>query len=136
LAGAIRQQADALGGGSGPSIVVDVDEGLPALPAAIEVVAYRIATEAMTNAIRHAGASSCIVRLSIDRDGLVVEVADDGGGIDPGAATGVGLRSMDERAGEVGGDVDLLARPGGGTIVRARLPLTGDDRHVRGTEGS
>ena len=136
LAGAIGQQAAALGGGSGPSIVVEIDEPLPPLPAAVEVVAYRIATEAMANAVRHAAAASCIVRLTVDRDGLVVEVTDDGRGIDPDAGTGVGLRSIDERAAEVGGDVDLLARPGGGTIVRARLPLSGDDRHDRGTEDS
>jgi signal transduction histidine kinase len=136
LAGAIGQQAVALGAGSGPSIVVEVADGLPALPAAVEVVAYRIATEAMANAVRHAGAASCVVRLSSDRDGLVVEISDDGRGIDPGAGSGVGLRSMDERASEVGGEVDLLARPGGGTIVRARLPLTDDDRNNRGTEDS
>jgi signal transduction histidine kinase len=136
LAGAIGQQAAALGGGSGPSIVVEIDEPLPPLPAAVEVVAYRIATEAMANAVRHAGASSCIVRLTLDRDGLVVEVTDDGRGIDPDAGTGVGLRSIDERAAEVGGDVDLVPRPGGGTILRARLPLSGDDRHDRGTEDS
>jgi signal transduction histidine kinase len=137
LAGAIGQQAAALGGGgSGPSIVVEVDEQLPALPAAVEVIAYRIATEAMTNVVRHSEARSCLVRLYVDRDGLVVEVADDGRGIDPSAATGVGLRSIDERASEVGGEVDLLTRPGGGTIVRARLPLTDDDRDGRATEES
>jgi signal transduction histidine kinase len=134
LAGAIAQQAAVLGGGAGPSIVVEVDEPLPVLPAAIEVVAYRIATEAMTNTVRHAAAESCVVRLAIDPDGLVVEVSDDGRGLDPGASTGVGLRSIDERAAEVGGEVDLLVRPGGGTIVRARLPLSGDDRADRGTE--
>ena len=136
LAGAIGQQATALGGGSGPTIVVEIDERLPALPAAVEVVAYRIATEAMANVVRHSGATSCIVRLGVDRDGLVVEVTDDGHGIDPGAPAGVGLRSIDERAAEVGGEVDFLARPGGGTIVRARLPLTDDDRDDRGTEDS
>jgi signal transduction histidine kinase len=135
LAGAIGQQASALGGGAGPSITVEVDEPLPALPAAVEVVAYRIATEAMTNAVRHAGAATCFVRVGVDRDGLVVEIIDDGTGMDRAAPTGVGLRSMDERAAEVGGEVDLLARPGGGTIVRARLPLADDDGHRR-TEGS
>jgi signal transduction histidine kinase len=136
LAGAIGQQAIALGGGSGPTIVVEIDERLPALPAAVEVVAYRIATEAMANVVRHSGATSCIVKVGVDRDGLVVEVTDDGRGIDPGAPAGVGLRSIDERAAEVGGEVDFLARPGGGTIVRARLPLTDDDRDDRGTEDS
>jgi signal transduction histidine kinase len=128
LAGAIRQQAAALAGGAaGPSIVVQIEEPLPVLPAAVEVVAYRIATEAMTNVVRHAEAQSCIVRLAVDRDGLVVEIEDDGRGIDPTAPSGVGRRSIDERAAEVGGEVDLLTRPGGGTIVRARLPLTDDD---------
>lgn len=134
LVGAIGQQASALSGGSGPSIVLEVDGPLPALPAAVEVVAYRIATEAMANVVRHAGATMCIVRLAVDRDGLIVEVSDDGRGIDPDAESGVGLRSIDERAAEVGGEVDLIARPGGGAIVRARLPLTDDDRDVRGTE--
>jgi signal transduction histidine kinase len=130
LAGAIRQQAAALAGGAtGATIAVEVEveEPLPALPAAVEVVAYRIATEAMTNVVRHAEAQSCVVRLAVDRDGLVVEIEDDGRGIDPTAPSGVGRRSIDERAAEVGGEVDLLARPGGGTIVRARLPLTDDD---------
>jgi signal transduction histidine kinase len=136
LAGAIGQQATALGGGSGPTIVVEIDEPLPALPAAIEVVAYRIATEAMANAVRHAAATSCLVALRVDRDGLVVEVTDDGRGIDPSASAGVGLRSIDERAAEVGGEVDFLARPGGGTIVRARLPLTDDDRNGQPREDS
>jgi signal transduction histidine kinase len=135
LVGAIGQQASALGSGSaGPSIVVEIEGPLPFLPAAVEVVAYRIATEAMTNVVRHAEASSCIVRLAVDRDGLIVEVSDDGRGIDPTSAAGVGLRSIDERAAEVGGEVDFLARPSGGTIIRARLPLTGDDIGDRGTE--
>lgn len=134
LAGAIGQQAAALSGGSGPSIVVEVDEPLPVLPAAVEVVAYRIAIEAMTNAVRHAQATSCTVRIAVDRDGLVVEVTDDGVGINPDAPAGVGLHSIDERAAEVGGEVDLDARPGGGTIVRARLPLTDDDTGDRPTE--
>jgi signal transduction histidine kinase len=136
LVGAIGQQAAALGGGAGPSIVLEVADGLPTLPASVEVVAYRIATEAMINVVRHADASSCVVRLSVDRDGLLVEITDDGHGIDTSAESGVGLRSIDERAGEVGGDVDFLARPGGGTIVRAHLPLTDDDRSHRATEGS
>jgi signal transduction histidine kinase len=136
LAGAIGQQASALGGSTGPSIVVQVDDPLPALPAAVEVAAYRIAVEAMTNVGRHAGATTCTVRLAVDRDGLLVEVADDGRGIDPGADVGVGMRSIDERAAEVGGEVDVQPGPGGGTIVRARLPLTDDDRSGRTTEDS
>ena len=136
LVGAIRQQASGLGTGmAGPSITVEADEPLPALPAAIEVVAYRIATEAMTNVVRHAGATSCVVRLAMDRDALIIEVVDDGRGVESDAESGVGLRSIDERAAEVGGEVDLSAAPGGGTIIRARLPLTGDDGVGRGTEG-
>jgi signal transduction histidine kinase len=135
LAGAIEQQATALSGGpTGPTIVVEVAPSLPVLPAAIEVVAYRIATEAMTNVVRHAAAGTCVVRLFVDRDGLVVEVTDDGQGIDPDSASGVGFRSIDERAAEVGGEVDFLPRPGGGTIIRARLPLTGDDGSAGGRE--
>jgi signal transduction histidine kinase len=135
LVGAIEQQASALGGATGPSIGVEVDGPLPPLPAAIEVAAFRIATEAMTNVVRHAGATSCIVRLAVDRDGFVIEITDDGQGVGPNPSTGVGLRSIDERAAEVGGEVDLVARPEGGTTVRARLPIRDDDRVDRPTEG-
>jgi signal transduction histidine kinase len=124
LVGAVRQQAEALGGGAagGPRIVVDADPDLPALPAAVEVAAYRIAVEAMMNAVRHAAATTCRVGLALVGDELSIEVGDDGRGFTPTAA-GVGLRAMRERAAEIGGDVTIETGPDGGTHLSARLPV-------------
>jgi signal transduction histidine kinase len=119
LVGALREQAARLSTGDGLSVSVDAPE-LPALPAAVEVAAYRIATEALTNVSRHAGARNSWVAISVDRE-LVIEVADDGRGIT--APPGVGLTSMQERAAELGGALSAERRAGGGTVVRAQLPI-------------
>jgi len=120
LVGALRQQAERL---SGPDLAVRVEAvDLGALPAAVEVAAYRIAAEALTNVVRHARADTCVVRLAHDGRELVVEVADDGDGIVAEAQTGVGLRSLRERAAELGGRSEVTCPEGGGTLVRAWLP--------------
>ena len=86
-----------------------------------EVVVYRVAQEAITNALRHAGAE-CI-RVTLRREGgtTVLCVEDDGGGTE-GAEEGAGVRGMRERAVLVGGTLELAAAPGGGTSVTLRLP--------------
>ncbi len=91
LLGALRQQTDRLALRSpGLEIRVDAAADLPPLSAATEVAAYRIAVEAVTNSVRHAGARTCCV--SVVADGaLHVEVVDDGSGIAEGAPSGVGL---------------------------------------------
>ena len=98
------------------------------LSAAVEVAAYRIAQEALTNVSRHAGARACAIWLAVDEDALRLEVRDDGRGIpdareDPSVRAGVGLTSMRERAAELGGSLVVGSPPGGGTLVRASLPL-------------
>ena len=125
LAGAVHRLADRAAGGDGPRIDVEVSRTLPALPAAVEVGAYRIVQEAVTNALRHAAARTCRVRLAIDGDDLLVEVTDDGAGWPSDAVPGVGLASMRERAAEMGGTCRVEPAPGGGTAVRARLPRAG-----------
>jgi signal transduction histidine kinase len=105
----------------GPQVLLEAPDSLPTLPAAIEVAAYRIAAEALTNAVRHAGPTQCVVRLAAEQSWLVVEVADNGRGMDPGVAAGVGLESMRERAAEVGGSLEISSSDRG-TVVRARLP--------------
>ena len=124
LIGAVRQQADALvaGDGAGPAIFVDGPPTLPPLSAAIEVAAYRIAVEGMMNAVRHSGATTCSIRIDITDGELLVEVEDDGTGMQEGSG-GVGTRSMLERAAEVGGDVRTEGRMPHGTAVIARLPV-------------
>ncbi len=123
LAGAVRQQAERL---LAPPVTVTVDaDGVADLPAAVEVAAYRIASEALANVARHAAASRARVRLSRAGGDLVVEVADDGVGIPPGRAAGVGLVSLRERAAELGGHCTVSCPPEGGTRVRAVLPAQG-----------
>ena len=93
------------------------------LPAAVEVAAYRIGSEAMTNAVRHAGAGRCSVRLVGGAGELTVIVEDDGEGLRSARGDGIGLASMHERAAELGGECRVEPRDGGGTRIVARLPL-------------
>jgi two-component system, NarL family, sensor kinase len=133
LVGAIQQYAmqcskhdenDGVSAQADAGLRVNVEEAdqLPALPAAVEVAAYRIAQEALTNVVRHAHACNCIVRLSL-LDGLRLEITDDGVGLPAEQHTGVGLLSMRERATEVGGSCEIEPTPGHGTRVLVRLPL-------------
>jgi signal transduction histidine kinase len=103
-------------------IAVEAPRPLPALNAAVEVAAYRIAVEAMTNVVRHARASRCIVRLTATRE-LELEVLDDGVGPDPSLPAGVGLSSMRERTEELGGSCSIDRQPDGWTRVVARFPI-------------
>jgi signal transduction histidine kinase len=112
-------------GGEVDGVTVVADE-LPPLRAAVEVAAYRIATEAVSNAVRHAGASTCTVSLGLSGEDLLVEITDDGRGVPADAVPGVGSTSMRERAAELGGTLDVTTAAGAGTTVRARLPLAGD----------
>jgi two-component system, NarL family, sensor kinase len=123
LVGALRLAADRLGASGTPDVSVDADGDLPELPAAVEVAAFRIATEAMTNAARHAGAERCTVRLVGGTD-LTVTIEDDGSGLSDERRAGVGLASMQERAAELGGDCRVERRAEGGTRVIARLPIS------------
>jgi two-component system NarL family sensor kinase len=126
LVAAIDQQARRLGGGqdgTAPRISVDGSPSpLPVLPAAVEVAAYRIAIEGVTNAVRHARARTCRVRIEAGPE-LRIEVADDGAGGPEGFVAGTGLESMTARAEELGGEIRLEPAEGGGTRLVARLPL-------------
>ncbi|MGB3438919.1 MAG: histidine kinase [Actinophytocola sp.] len=127
---AIREYAGALASrtaGSdssvdGVTIVLEVPSSMPKLPAPVDVAAYRIICEALTNVTRHAAASSCAVRLWVDDD-LHIEVVDDGVGLPAVTNGGVGLSSMRERATELGGECLVEAEREGGTRVFATLPL-------------
>jgi signal transduction histidine kinase len=85
---------------------------------------YRIAEEAVTNAVKHAGAESITIGLAILAGRPVLEIADDGKGIGQKVKTeGMGLRNMQYRANVIGGDLTVEPRKGGGTCVRCTLPL-------------
>ncbi|HEY2795774.1 MAG TPA: histidine kinase [Micromonosporaceae bacterium] len=117
LIGALSEHATTLGG-----ITVDGPAEVPPLPAAVEVAAYRIAVEAMTNVIRHARAQQTMVTVRID-DAVRLEIADDGEGLPTAYRAGVGITSMRERAAEVGGSCTVAARDPRGTLVSAMIPL-------------
>jgi signal transduction histidine kinase len=123
LTGALHQAASAYER-TGLQVSIHAPDVLPPLPAAVEVAAYRIVQEALTNVARHARAGTCTVRYFVT-DGLNLEVRDDGVGVPDEWQPGVGLGSMAERAEELGGRCVVEQAPGGGTWVRAYLPLPG-----------
>jgi two-component system NarL family sensor kinase len=109
----------------GVPLIVTVRTGppLPRLPAAVEVAAYRIVTEALTNVARHSGATRVDVRIDEDEPGeLALSVADDGPAVNGAWVPGVGLRSMLERVTELGGRMLAEPTPSGGR-VHACLPF-------------
>ena len=123
LVAALRQRAGLVRTQEGRPlrVAVDVPAELPALTAAVEAAAYRIALEALTNAARHSGTDEATVCLVVDGGHLGVVVQDRGRSRDEWVA-GVGLASMRERAAEVGGTLTVVRRPDGAR-VEARLPL-------------
>ena len=121
LFGAVSALGRELADSSGLRLDLALPTGTCALPAAVEVTAYRVAQEALTNVVRHADASRCRVAASVSDHTLVLEVCDDGrGGASP--TSGVGMRSMRERADQIGGRLDVSAASPG-TRVTLTLPL-------------
>ena len=128
LVAAIRDYTAALDGKA--SLQIEVTEptgGLPPLSAAVEVAAYRIVLEALTNVIRHAQAHQCAIRFSLVKNGsnnnLQIEIIDDGIGLPHELRAGVGLRSMRERAEELDGKLTVESQPSV-TRVLAILPIS------------
>jgi two-component system NarL family sensor kinase len=123
LVGALRQRAEQLSwraDGTAVRVSLDVPGQVPPLPAAVEVATYRIATEALTNVVRHSRATSASVRLHCDGR-LEVSVSDDGPP-DGAWTAGVGLQAMRDRAVELGGSFRAGPSPQGGRVV-ASFPL-------------
>jgi len=114
--------------GSSLRIVVDASPApLPALPAAIEVAAYRIALEAVTNVIRHAQAEMCHIMVNVAQGALssvlYLQVTDNGIGLPVNLRAGIGMSSMRERAEELGGTCTIQPNPGPGIQIVAMLPF-------------
>ena len=122
LVGALQEHG-ARSTGNDLDVQVRVPADLQPLPAAVEVAAYRIATEALTNVLRHAQARHCTIWLCL-ADALYLAVDDDGGGLPDGYRPGVGMASMCERAEELGGGCRIERRAEGGTRLIARLPVS------------
>jgi signal transduction histidine kinase len=124
LVSALREHAAHYNESNGLSISMEAPERLPPLPAAVEVAAYRIVLEALTNVARHAHARTCHIHLELrEAQVLYLEVTDDGGGLPKDYHAGVGLTSMRERAMELGGECRIEPGPTHGIRVVARLPL-------------
>ena len=119
LEGALRAYADKL---APLRVEFDLERDLVTLPAAVEVAIYRIVSEALANVARHARAQTC--RVSLERRGgqLVLRIEDDGSGLPATVEPGVGLRSMQERAAELGGRFTLGGSSCGGVLVEVHLP--------------
>jgi signal transduction histidine kinase len=129
LVAAIRDYVSGMDGKSTLRIEITAPpDGLPLLSAAVEVAAYRIILEALTNVIRYAKAQHCMIRFSLDQTGpdqfLQIEVQDDGIGLPDQRRAGVGMRSMRERAEELGGTFDIESTRGNGTLVCVKVPLS------------
>jgi signal transduction histidine kinase len=107
---------------SGVTATIEVHGTPHALPATVDLAAYRIVQEALTNVARHASTSRATVRVTYDEDALVVEIDDDGVVAAP-ITPGTGLTGMNERAAALGGTLSAGPRGGGGFRVRARLPV-------------
>jgi len=124
LVSAIREHAEHYNESNGLYISMEAPEHLPPLPAAVEVAAYRIVLEALTNVARHAHARTCHIHLELrEAQELYLEVTDDGNGLPNDHHAGVGLTSMRERALELGGECRIEPGPVQGIRVVARLPL-------------
>lgn len=101
---------------------VDLSVDVAAVPEQTGRVAYRVVQEALTNALRHAGPTTAVVRVYRRQGALVVEVLDRGVGAEQ-VRPGRGLGGMRERVVAVGGELSVESRPGGGFQVSARLPI-------------
>jgi two-component system NarL family sensor kinase len=127
LTAAIRARAEYLarpGGANAGGMHLEVveDQSMDGLPAAVEVAAFWIVVEAVSNAVRHSGAKHCRIWLTRNRD-LHLQVEDDGHGWPDQWLPGGGMASMRERAEELGGTCDVRRGDTGGIVVEARLPI-------------
>jgi signal transduction histidine kinase len=136
--------------GPGPPVAVVVDGEPAELPPAVDLAAYRVVQESLTNVVRHAGAARATVRVAFGPADLVVEVTDDGaappadpsatrftgappwGSPDPSGGGGHGIAGMRERVAALGGELQAGPGPRGGFRVRARLPLAGPQGNAGG----
>ena len=108
---------------AGARVEVRIEGTRPELPLGLDLSAYRIVQEALTNVVRHAGPATARVRIRYAPDTVDIEVVDDGRGAGTGRGDGHGIAGMRERAALYGGSLDAGPLPGGGFRVAARLPV-------------
>jgi signal transduction histidine kinase len=117
--GGVRAGVEALADRTGLPVAVDVDE--TRLPSVIEATAYFVVAEALTNVVKHAGATRAVVRGRVVDGAVEVEIVDDGVG--GATADGPGLTGICDRLAVLGGTLTVDSPPGGGTTLRVRIPL-------------
>jgi len=110
---------------SGLAVDLKVEGEATKLPASVDLAAYRLVQEALTNTLKHAHAHQAEVLVRYGDGEVEVVVADDGNGAGGGEGGGHGLVGLRERIAVAGGDLDAGPRTGGGFQVRARLPMNG-----------
>jgi signal transduction histidine kinase len=134
LASALAKHVDVLRRVHGQDVSLEVS-GEPRMRPAIDDGVFRIAQEALSNALRHAGATRIAVRLEEDADRVQLSVRDDGAGFDPDAARHrsrrLGLTSMEERARALGGTLAIDSARGRGTSIELEVALGGNSRPRR-----
>ncbi len=113
---------------AGVRVDLDIQPERPPLPAGLDLAAYRLIQEAITNVVKHAATDRCRVSVGYAGESLSLEITDSGTGPgpSPGPGTGHGITGMRERVGMYGGEFSAAPRPGGGFRVSARFPLTGN----------
>jgi signal transduction histidine kinase len=139
LAPALRFLADGVARRTGLTVRVEGTTG-GRLSRPMEVAIYRVAQEALNNAVRHAGAREVVLHLTRGRELLEFVVADDGCGFDPdrlppdGGERGLGLHGIRERLGPLGGTLEIRSARPGGTELRVKVPMKGSTRaaHIAG----
>jgi signal transduction histidine kinase len=124
------ERLEAIQGNQGVAITIDAPKKLPALPAAVEVAAYYISREGLTNVLRHAQATRCTITLALVENQmqsgngrLQLSIHDNGSGLPAALQAGVGLSSMRERVEEVGGVFKMETAVGHGLQIVAEMPL-------------
>ena len=124
LVQALRTHATAVQRRTGLAIVVDA-EPIDRLPLSAEEALYRIGQEALHNVVKHANASNAAIRITRERDSVLLTVTDDGGGFEPDAVPRghLGLIGMRQRVDLVGGELRVESRPGRGTKIEASVPV-------------
>lgn len=122
LEAALRWHAGRLDPGDSPAIVLDLVELPHRPPPEAEQACFRIAEQALANALEHASAATITVRLGEAGDGVLMEIRDDGRGFDTESVAGPGLALMREYARGIAGRYALISAPGRGTCVQVQLP--------------
>lgn len=124
LVPALRSLCDRIEESTGLIVRRSLDPELPPMSPDAELVVYRVAQEALTNVVRHAGADAAHVCVASQGDGVELVVSDDGVGVTPAAAqdSAGGIRGMRERALLIGARLEIAPAPAGGTTVRLHVP--------------